>query len=189
MPRLRTSVSEDRSQFAMIEKQALANLDELMKQDIQAARLIITLIGFLEPNSGGVVIVSKNTMAELLGVSTATISRALRTLIAGKWVHRTRVGTAHAIAVNDTVAWVGARSQRQYSVFSATVIASRSEQSEADLLPRELKKLPIVNQSEEVVQSGEALPPSQGILDGLELAATKGERRITEDQLSLLDGD
>lgn len=172
----------------MIEKQALANLDELMKADMQAARLIITLIGCLEPHSGGVVIVSKKTMAELLDVSPATVSRALRTLIAGDWIQRIRIGSAHAIAINDTVAWVGPRGERRFSVFQATAIASRAEQSEADLLTRELKKLPVTNPDELVVQTGEVLPPAQGILDGLELTATqRGPDSTAEEQLSLLD--
>ena len=37
--------------FAMVEKTALHNLDELMRQDMQAARLIVSLIRLMEPGS------------------------------------------------------------------------------------------------------------------------------------------
>jgi len=177
--------------FAMIEKQALTNLDQLMAKDLQAARLIITLIKFLEPGSGGVVVISKQTMAELMAVSQSTISRALRTLIDGNWVQRVRIGSAHAIAVNDTVAWVGQRTDRRFASFSATVIASRAEQDAADLAPRELRQLPVMNQGEDLLSYGETAPPAQGLLPGTELTAItdqalrdelerRGQQRIPE---------
>ena len=59
--------------FAMVEKTALHNLDELMRLDMQAARLIVSLIRLMEPGSGGVVVMSRASMAELLGVSARTL--------------------------------------------------------------------------------------------------------------------
>lgn len=196
MTRLRPTLSNPAAErgpahFAMVEKQALTNLDQLMAKDMQAARLIITLIKYLEPGSGGVVVISKQTMAELLDVSDSTVKRALRTLISGNWIQRVRVGNAHAIAVNDTVAWVGQRSQRRFASFNATVIASRAEQDAADLEPRTLRQLPVVNPGEMLLPHGDVAPPAQGLLVGTEPHAltdqaardeleARGQQRLSE---------
>jgi len=196
MTRLRatdTELDERRSaaHFAMIEKQALANLDVLMRENFQAARLILSLIRFLDPGTGGVVVISKQTMAEMMGVSESTIARSLKVLIEGKWIQRIRIGSAHALAVNDTVAWVGARSDRQFASFSAVVVASRSEQDKNDLTPGDLRKLPIANLGEDVIEYGEADPPAQGLIPGSALTAVtdqalrdelekRGQQRIPE---------
>jgi len=188
MTRLKATTGTGKpAKYAMLETQALLNLDELMKTNMQAARLIVALIRFLEPNSGGVVIVSKKTMAEMMDVSEATVSRSLRELVAGNWIHRTRVGSAHAIAINDTVAWVGKRDTRRFAVFTGTVIASRAEQDEADLEERKLRQLPVINPDEVMLQHGEIEPPAQTLLDGTELVATTAPRTEEQQDLPLLD--
>ena len=157
--------------FAMIEKTALYNIDDLMQEDMQAARLVMSLIRLMEPGSGGIVVASNKSLQELLSVSESTVARALRTLVKGNWVQRIRVAGAHAIAVNRTVAWVGPRGQMEHAVFNATVIASRSEQDEYGLNPGELKQIPIAHPEERVLPVGvEPDPPSQRGLDGVEPA-------------------
>jgi hypothetical protein len=61
----------------MVEKSALYNLDDLMRHDMQAARLVVSLIRLMEPGSGGVVVISRASMAELLGVSLPTVQRGV----------------------------------------------------------------------------------------------------------------
>lgn len=142
--------------FAMVEKQALHNLDSLMREDMNAARLIVSLIRLLEPGTGGVIVISRKTIQELLGVSESTVARCLRTLSNGGWVQRMRIGGAYALAVNKTVAWVGPRGEMDRAVFSATVVASRSEQDEAGLNPPALKQLPMTQLDESVLPAGES---------------------------------
>ena len=163
--------------FAMVEKVALHNLDKLMQEDMQAARLVMSLIRLMEPGSGGIVVASNKSLQELLGVSESTVARALRTLVKGHWIQRIRVAGAHAIAVNKTVAWVGPRGKMDHAVFNATVIASRSEQDEYALNPGELRQIPIAHPDEAVLPVGvEPDPPSQPGLDGVEpVVAHPGE--------------
>jgi hypothetical protein len=163
--------------FAMIEKVALHNLDTLMRKDMQAARLVMSLIRLMEPGSGGVVVISRVGIAELLDVSMPTVQRALKTLVEGGWVHRIRIGGAYALAINKEVAWVGPRGQMNQAVFSATVVASRSEQDEFGLNPGALKQIPVANPYEGVLPVGvEPDPPSQPGLDGVPpLVAHPGE--------------
>lgn len=154
--------------FAMVEKVALHNLDELMRTDMQAARLIVSLIRLIEPGSGGVVVISRAAIAELLDVSLPTVQRALKTLVGGHWVQRIKIGGAYALAVNKAVAWVGPRGQLGHAVFSATVVASRAEQDAAGLNPGELRQLPMALPGEEVLPIGEAEPPAQELITGTE---------------------
>ena len=154
--------------FAMVEKVALHNLDELMRTDMQAARLIVSLIRLIEPGSGGVVVISRAAIAELLDVSLPTVQRALKTLVGGHWVQRIKIGGAYALAVNKAVAWVGPRGQLEHAVFSATVVASRAEQDAAGLNPGELRQLPMALPCEEVLPIGEAEPPAQELITGTE---------------------
>jgi hypothetical protein len=176
------------SHFAMIEKVALHNLDELMRTDMQAARLIISLIRLMEPGSGGVVVISRVAMAELLEVSLPTVQRALKTLTEGRWVHRLRIGGAYALAVNKAVAWVGPRGQMDHAVFGATVIASRSEQDAAGIDPGELRQLPMALPGEAVLPVGQPVPPAQELIPGTEQVARMaplktGETHSYQDEL------
>lgn len=159
--------------FAMVEKQALHNLDSLMREDMNAARLIVSLIRLLEPGSGGVVVISRKTIQELLGVSESTVARCLRTLSNGGWVQRMRIGGAYALAVNKTVAWVGPRGEMERAVFSATVVASRSEQDEEALNPPALKQLLMTQPDESTLLTGEVDPPTQELIQDFE-PATEG---------------
>lgn len=154
--------------FAMIEKVALHNLNQLMAEDMQAARLVVSLIRLMEPGSGGVVVITRRGMAELLDVSIPTVQRALRTLIDGHWVHRIKLGGAYALAVNKQVAWVGPRGAMNHAVFGATVVASRSEQDAIGLDPGELRQIPMARPGEEPLPVGqEPQPPSQPGLEGV----------------------
>lgn len=173
-------VQPGHAHFAMIEKVALHNLDTLMQTDMQAARLVMSLIRLMEPGSGGVVVISRAAISELLGVSLPTVQRALRTLVEGGWVQRIRIGGAYALAINRTVAWVGPRGQIEHAVFNATVVASRAEQDEYALNPGELKKIPVAHPSEAVLAVGQAEPPAQELIPGTEPFAMMADPETDE---------
>lgn len=154
--------------FTMVEKVALLNLDRLIQANPTAARLITSLIRLMEPGSSGVVVISRQAMTEILGCSMPTVDRCLKILIEGRWVHRVKVGGASALAINKTVAWCGPRGDMSHAIFSATVIAARSEQDEHGLNPGELQKLPIAHPGEEVLAVGrDPDPPFQQTLEGV----------------------
>lgn len=172
-------VHPGRANFAMIEKVALHNLDQLMQEDMQAARLVMSLIRLMEPGSGGIVVASNKSLQELLGVSESTIARALRTLVKGHWVQRIRVAGAHALAINKAVAWVGPRGQMEHAVFSATVVASRSEQDAAGIDPGQLRQLPVALQDETVLPVGSSEPPAQELIPGTEQVARLSSKNLS----------
>lgn len=168
-------ISPGHETFAMLEKQALYELDALMKEDVHAARILMALVRHLETGSDGVVVVSNKGLQQMLDISESTVARALRKLISGNWVQRMKVGGAHALAVNKAVAWVGPRGNMDKAVFSATVIAVRSEQDDNALAVTKLKQIPMTNEGEHVIAIGDDPdPPAQHLLDGLEpVTATK----------------
>jgi hypothetical protein len=162
--------------FAMVELAALEGLGGLIPRAPKAAQLLVSLIRHMSPGSGGVVVVSRETMREMLGCSMPTVERALRLLMDEGWVQRIRVGGAHALAINHRVAWIGDRGEIQHAVFGATVIASRSEQDAIALDPPPIRRVPIVRPGEDVLTVGRGEdPPSQQLLTGVEPVALQGD--------------
>lgn len=175
--RLRTTIGAPITQvvqpgpahFAMVEKTALYNLDQLMTEDMQAARIIVTLIRLMEPGSAGVVVISNQALQDLLNISKSTVARALRTIIQGQWAQRIRIGGAYALAINKEVAWVGPRGPHQQAIFQATVVATRSEQDDAALNPGKLRQIPMAHPAEQLLAIGqEPEPPAQHMIEGTE---------------------
>jgi len=143
--------------WAQVNLEAAKGLAGLVSRHPVAAQLVLTLIQHMKPGAGGVVVVSRNTMAELLEVSLSSVERALRVLIDEGWVQRIRIGGAPALAINHRVAWIGPRGDLPHAVFGATVIASRSEQDDLALNPPPMRSVPAVAQDEPVVMEEEDL--------------------------------
>lgn len=162
------STINSRMRFAMVELDALEYMGELIKRAPNSAQLLVKLIRMMSPHSGGVIVVSRETMRELMGCSMPTVDRALKLLMEEGWVQRIRIGGASALAINHRVAWVGDRGEIQHAVFGATVVASRSEQDALSLNPPEPKHVPMIQAGENVISVGDgAEPPVQRILDGV----------------------
>lgn len=168
MLKAKQTMGQPLTHFAMVELQALEGLGMLVRSHPKAAELMLTLIRQMPPGSGGVVVCGRQAMREMLDCSMPTVERALRVLIDGGWVQRMRIGSAHALAINHRVAWVGSRGNIQHAVFSATVIASRTEQDDMGLNPPPARNVPILAPGEHALAVGPgAEPPSQPELDGV----------------------
>lgn len=171
-----TASPTDGLRFAQLELAALDGMQDLVERAPKATRLLLALIRRLRPYTGGVVVIGRETMREIVGCSMPTLDRALKTLIDEGWVQRIRVGGAHAIAINHRVAWMGPRGEIQHAVFGATVVASRKEQDAIALDPPPMRTVPIVSAGEQVVTVGQgATPPRQSSLTGYEPALRADE--------------
>jgi hypothetical protein len=154
--------------WAQINLAASEDLRGLISRQPVAAQLVLALIEKMEPGGGGVVVASRTTMGEMLGVSIPTVARALRVLMDEGWVQRIRIGGAPALAINHRVAWIGNRGDIQHAVFGATVIASRSEQDQMALAPPPIRQVPMLRPDEIPLMIGPGTsPPSQPDLDGM----------------------
>ena len=155
--------------FAMVSDEALEEMDGLIKTFPMAARLLTKLVRHLPSGTSGVVVVSRKAMAELMDCSIPTVQRAVAVLKDGGWVQAMRVSGAYALAINARVAWRGDRDDIPMAIFSATVIASRSEQDEDGLNPKPMKTVPITYSNEQVIASEPfAKPPTQMRMTGFE---------------------
>jgi hypothetical protein len=166
--------------FAMVEKQALLEMDDLIASEPTAARILNHLIRLTEPASGGVVVISRATLAAMLRVSDPTVGRAIRVLVEGKWVQRMRIGGAYALAVNRAVAWTGPRGDMERAVFNAVVVASRAEQEPDALQPTDLRRVPTNLPGEYVLPTGKASTPVHGAVLGAELVPAMGAKASTD---------
>ena len=114
------------------------------------------------------VVVSYQTLGEVTGVSRPTVGRAIRLLKEDNWIESVRVGNVNAICVNARVFWQAAANQKRYAKFSATVVASETEQ-DSDFHKKAKEKLtyiPHVERDDIVTQGTEALePPDQADLN------------------------
>ena len=153
--------------FAMVSDEALTELDGLIKHHPMAARLLTKLVRHLPAGTSGVVVASRQSLAELMDCSIPTIQRAITVLKGSGWVQSMRVSGAYALAINARVAWRGDRGDIPMAVFSATVIAARSEQDEDGLNPPPMKTVPITYSNEQLLPSEpQAKPPAQMRIEG-----------------------
>lgn len=133
------------------------------------------------------VVISQKTLAELMQCSRRTVQRAVDTLVEDRWIEVRQIGdngTVNAHIINDRVVWSGPRDGIRYSLFSATVVLSEKEQSNAQELDSQpkLRRLPSLYRQENQLPSGDGLPPpSQPFLDGLEPPLPTTPRATSED--------
>ena len=113
------------------------------------------------PISTNAVVCSRNVLAEVTGCSIATVGRAIRVLKDDNWIDTVKIGNASAYCVNERAFWQAGRNQRQYAVFSATVIAAASEQ-DSDFREKAKQKLtyiPVIEDNDIAVTGKDQLPP------------------------------
>ena len=139
------------------------------------------------------VVVPQTVLAKLMGCSVDTVQRAVRDLVAEKWISVVRLGRGKeaAYVVNDRVAWGQSRDQLRLSVFSAAVVADYDDQDEALLGHGDLRRIPTLYAGERQLPTGPGEdPPSQPHMPGMEpdlpaLSAQEeleryGQMRLTE---------
>ncbi|WP_245411903.1 helix-turn-helix domain-containing protein [Phyllobacterium leguminum] len=118
------------------------------------------------------VVISQETIAKLCHLSTRSVRRAITDLEEGNWIEVRQIGATsqtNAYVVNDRVAWQGSRDGLRYSLFSAAVVVSETDQPDRDELEHQkpLRRLPRIGEGQ--LPAGDGLPPpSQAFLDGFE---------------------
>lgn len=121
------------------------------------------------------VVISQGMIAHLLGAHRRSVNRAVALLEADRWLEIRQIGdraTVNAYVLNDRVVWHGARDGIRYSLFSAAVVVSANEQPDQEDLGKQvpLRRLPIMQQGERQLPTGNGLPPpSEPSLPGFEV--------------------
>lgn len=144
----------------------------LISRQPRAAALLHLLVANMDQRGG--LVASQATLAQLMGVSTATVKRALTVLSDELWIEVVRVGSerggVNAYVVNRRVAWADKRENQRFAAFDARILVSESEQAapiSGDLPP--LRQIPSLSPGESQLPQGSGLePPSQPSIGGME---------------------
>lgn len=156
-------------QWVQTERKAHEAWARLISRKPRAAELLHHLVAQMGDQNA--VVIPQKVLAQLMGRSLPTVERAVRDLVAERWIQVVRLGKGKeaAYVVNDRVAWGQPRDQLRLSVFSATVVADLEDQDTTSLDHAELRRIPTLFPGERQLPSGDGEPPpSQPSLDGLE---------------------
>ena len=158
-----TQSVEKNYNFVQISRGYLKNWRALIRKNPLSAEILMLLIEKMGRTTNAVVC-SYKTLTELTGYSRTSIANSLKILREDNWIETVKIGNATAYCVNERVAWQASRNQRNYAIFSATIVASESEQ-ENDFQKKSKEKLtyiPIIEKNEIVLTGNEELdPPDQ----------------------------
>ena len=152
--------SAENYNFVQLSRNYLKEMRGLARKSPVAHEILYYLVEHMGRTTNAVVC-SRNVLAEVTGCSIATVGRAIRVLKDDSWIDTVKIGNASAYCVNERVFWQAARNQRQYAVFSATVIAAASEQ-DSDFREKAKQKLtyiPVIEDNDIPVSGNEQLPP------------------------------
>lgn len=144
----------------------------LINRQPRAAALLHLLVANM--NRSGALVASQATLAKLMGVSVATIKRAVTVLSDECWIDVVRVGSerggVNAYVVNRRVAWADKRDKQRYAAFDARILVSEEEQEAPITDDRPpLTHVPSLSPGEMQLPAGDgSTPPSQPSLEGLE---------------------
>jgi len=153
--------------FVQLSRNYLKEMRGLARKSPVAHEILYYLVENMGRTTNAVVC-SRKVLSEVTGCSVATVGRAIKTLKDDNWIDTIKIGTANAYCVNERVFWQAGRNQRKYAVFSATVIASASEQDSdyAEKAKQKLTYIPIIEPEDIPVTGNDVLPPpDQGDLD------------------------
>ena len=132
------------------------------------------LLHVLAANVGdhNAVVASHKILARLMGASSSTVKRALKTLSDGNWIEVHQIGasgTVNAYVLNSRVAWAEGRDRLRYARLKADVLLAEDEQEVGalDEPKTALYNLPRIGELQ--IPSGVGLPPiSQQSFPGME---------------------
>ncbi|EFK6855051.1 plasmid replication initiation protein [Escherichia coli] len=139
---------KDNFNFVQLSRNYLKQLRNLARKSPIAHEILYYLVEHMGKTTNAV-ICSYTTLCEVTGVSRPTVGRAIKLLKDDNWIDTVKVGNANAYCVNERVFWQAGRNQRKYAIFSATVIASDSEQDKGfqEKAKHKLNYIPIIEKT------------------------------------------
>lgn len=151
---------ENNIDFVQLSRSYLRNWRGLIRKNPLSAEVLMFLIEKMGKPTNAV-ICSYKTLQESTGYGRSSIGNAIKVLKDDNWIQSIKVGSATAYCVNAKVAWQTTRNQMKYAVFSATVVASMTEQDKEYIEDKtELKYIPYTSHKDHmIVDDKEQLPP------------------------------
>lgn len=157
-----THQDKENYNFVQVSRSYLKQWRQLTSKNSLASEILMYLVEHMGRTSNAV-ICSYATLIEITGYSRTSIAKAIKLLKDDNWIDTIKVGSATAYGVNERVFWQAGRNQRKYAYFSATVVASESEQASdfREKSKEKLKYIPFIDHKNErpIVNTSEQLPP------------------------------
>jgi len=157
-----------RNTWVQTERKAHEAWADMIAKRPRAAQLMHRLVACMGRQNA--VVISQKLLAQMMGVTDRTVRNAIADLVADRWISVVKLngpGTVAAYVINDQVAWGESRQNLSTSVFSASVVADKSDQ-ESKLIGSELRRIPTLFYGERQLPTGQSEAPSQPSILGLE---------------------
>lgn len=128
--------------FVQTERQAHEAWFSLTLTKPLAAAILHKLVALLDDKNGGIVVISNNTLASMIGCHERTIRRATHDLEEGQWLQKIKLSkTVQGYAINSAVGWCGFVSDKaNLAAFTATVIVPQEDIP----APVQLRRIPVL---------------------------------------------
>lgn len=114
------------SNFVMLFRNEIPALRAVAIEDGKALAIFMLITEHM--GTDNCLIVSRETMSEILGISIPTIDRKIKFLKDKNFISVMRTGSSSIYTVNANVAWSTYGNKKDYAKFKASVLISRSEQ-------------------------------------------------------------
>lgn len=151
-------LKKDTADFVQFTRGYLKEMRELTSKSPLAASILLFLTERMTRQNA--VVVSQNTLAEILECNRVSISKAVKILSDQNWIQVVKIGSTNGYLINSKVAWRSHQSKR-YGYFNADVVVSETEQTQEidELINQPLKHIPSVKNGEIPISDNAELPP------------------------------
>jgi hypothetical protein len=152
--------SNDNSNFVQLSRGYMSQMRVLSRKSPVAMQIFLYLIEHMGRTTNAVVC-SYRVLSEVTHLSRTSVAKAIKILKEENWIDAVKIGNATAYAINERVVWQAGRNERKYAIFSATIIASESEQDSNyhELAKTKLTHIPVISPGDIATIGSEKLPP------------------------------
>lgn len=116
----------ENSNFVMLFRNEISSIIQIQKEDPKAASLFMFFIEHMDQENA--LIVSIETIGEMLEWSSATVKRKIAFLKQKQFINVAKSGTSNIYFINANVAWTTYGNKKNYAKFKASVLISEAEQ-------------------------------------------------------------
>ena len=117
------------SDFVMVFRSSMSGLRDLTRKNPGARVVLDFIIEHMDKSNA--LMISRETLADVMGCSTPTIDRRIKALKDGQYLHIIKSGTSNVYILNAEVAWTTYSDKRVYAYFKTNVFASSVEQEKS----------------------------------------------------------
>lgn len=133
------------SNFVQFYRNEMHGIRDLIKAEPKAASLFMFLAEKMDQENA--LIVSKETLAEVMQVSVRTVTRQIAVLKEKGFIQILKSGVTNIYLINANIAWTTDGDRKAFAKFRANVFVSKSEQ-EYNVRAKKYKQLDLIPRTE-----------------------------------------